>query len=609
LLTYPDAKKRATQIREVTKSRYMPPWLPEPGKGDFIGSRRLSDAQIATIEKWVEGGAPEGSARDLPPRPRFTEGWQLGPPDLVVTLDRPYTLTASGPDVFRNFVLRVPVNQRRYVRAMEVRPGNPRVVHHANVLPDRTGSARLREGRDGAPGFGGMDLELETRGFEPETHFLFWKPGTVYTEEPDGMSWILDPGTDLVLNMHLQPSGKPELLQPSIGLYFTGKAPTKRPMLIQLENDGALDIPAGRRDFVIADHLKLPVDLDVLGVYPHAHYIGKDLQAWAALPDGSRRWLIHIPDWDINWQAVYRYREPVFLPKGTVISMRYVYDNSAENPRNPSDPPQRVVNGDRSIDEMGHLWLQVLPRGDGGGTDPRMMLQEAVMRRRLEKYPNDFLAHYTLAAMSDAAGKHDEAAALFREALASRPGDAAAHNALGAVLAASGKLDEAIGEFEAAAASRPDYPDAQFNLGHSFLAQGRYAEAVPHLRKVLEVNPGDAAALSHLGAALYAMGDAAEAAGYLRRAVEEKPDYFDARHNLGQALAATGDLDGAIAEFHAAIAIQPSDPDAHAALGVVLARKGDFGGAEREFTEATRLDPSNEDARRNLAAVRRRLGK
>ncbi len=585
----------------------MPPWLPEPGKGDFEGSRRLSNEQIATIRSWVAGGALEGNASHLPPRPHFTEGWQLGPPDLVVALDRPYTLRASGPDVFRNFVLRVPLKKRRYVRAMEVRPGNSRAVHHANVLPDRTGSTRMRDGKDGAPGFGGMDLDLETRSFEPETHFLFWKPGTVYTEEPPGMAWVLEPGTDLVLNMHLQPTGKPEQLQPSIGLYFTDTPPTKRPMLIELEHDGALDIPPGKRDFVITDYLKLPMDIDVLGIYPHAHYIGRDLQASATLPDGTRKWLIQIPDWDINWQAVYRYRQPVFLPKGSVISMRYSYDNSAENPRNPSNPPRRVVNGDRSIDEMGHLWLQVIPHGDAKDGDPRLRLQEALMLRRLEKYPDDFLAHYTLAAMKDAAGHHDEAAAMFRQALAASPDDAAAHNALGAVLAATGKLDEAIQEFQTAVACRSDYEDARFNLGHSLMIKGDFAKAIPHLRKVLETHPSDPAALSNLGAALYASGNPADAIAFLKRAVAVKPNYFDARHNLGQALAAVGELDAAVAEFRAALAVQANDPDAHAALGVVLARKRDFAAAEKELSEALRIDPSNDETKKNLAAVKRLL--
>ncbi len=601
LLTYDETKKHARQIAAVTKSRFMPPWPPEPGKGDFLGARRLTQAQIEVIQRWSRSGAPEGAAADLPPQPRFVEGWQLGQPDLIVTLGRPYTLAASGSDVFRNFVLRVPLSTRRYVKALEVRPGNKRIVHHANVLVDRTASARSRDGIDGAPGFAGMDVNLETQGFEPDTHFLFWKPGTVYSEEPAGMSWELAPGADLVLNMHLQPSGKPEVLQPSIGLYFTDAPPLEHPMLVQLEHDGALDIPAGESGFVVRDHLTLPVDVDVLAVYPHAHYIGKDLQAIATLPGGTKRWLIRIPDWDINWQAVYRYRTPIRLPEGTVISMRYTYDNSAANPRNPNHPPQRVVSGDRSTDEMAHLWLQLLPHSDGS------TLQEAVMRRRLEKYPEDFLAQYTLAAMSESRGEHATAIDLFRKALAVQPGNASACNALGTSLVAAGKVLEALPEFQAAIRSRPDYAFAHYNLARSMLMLGRPAEAIPHLRKVVASDPADAPALSNLGVALHMTGKIEEGFDYLRRAVRSRPDYFDGRYNLGQALAAQGNADAAAEELRAAIALQGNDADAHAALGMVLAEKRDLKGAEKELTEALRLNPANPEIQQNLAAVRQVL--
>lgn len=570
LLTYADVKKHAGQIVAVTERRYMPPWPPEPGKGDFAGSRRLSDAQLALFRNWAAAGAPEGRASDLAPRPVLTEGWQLGRPDVVVTLEKPYTLAAAGSDVFRNFILRVPINNTRYVRALEIRPGNRRIVHHANVLIDRTGWARSRDGLDGAPGFAGMDVNLETEGFEPDSHFLFWKPGTAYSDEPPGMDWEMDPGTDLVLNMHLQPSGRPELLQPSIGLYFTDKPPRLRPMLVQLENDGALDIPARAPDFVVTDHLKLPVDAQVLAIYPHAHYLGHDIQAQATLPDGTRRWLIHIPDWDINWQAVYRYRTPIFLPKGTVISMRYIYDNSAENVRNPNQPPRSVRSGDKSTDEMSHLWLQLLPKDDGSGTDPRMLIQEAVMQRRLEKYPADFLAQYTLGSMLESRGDHEKAAALYRKALSVRPQDATAHNSLGTALLSTGKAEEATAEFEAALRSRPDYALAHYNLGRVLLISGRFQEAIPHLRKVLQANSEDAPALSNLGGALHMTGRTDEGLEYLRRAVEVSPGYFDGRYNLGLVLADKGDLDGAAAEFRAALKLKPNDADAQALLDGVL---------------------------------------
>jgi hypothetical protein len=225
-----------------------------------------------------------------------------------------YVVPAEGTDVFRNFVLPVPGKGTRYVRALELRPGDKRVVHHANVLIDRSGAARHRDAADRGVGFAGMDVELESDRFEPDSHFLFWKPGTAAVTEPDGMAWTLDEGTDLVLNLHLQPSGKPEPIRPVVGLYFTDRPPTRFPMLVQLENDGAIDIPPGERGFVVTDHYDLPVDVDVLGVYPHAHYLGKDVQGFATLPGGEKKWLIWIRDWDFNCRR-FRLASPSRCPR------------------------------------------------------------------------------------------------------------------------------------------------------------------------------------------------------------------------------------------------------------------------------------------------------
>ena len=221
------------------------------------------------------------------------------------------------------------------------------------------------------------------------------------------MPWRLDPGNDLILNMHLKPSGKPETVAAQIGLYFTATPPSKQPMLLQLEHDSALNIPPGAREFIVEDQLKLPVDVDVLGIYPHAHYLGKDLQAYAILPNGQKTWLIWIRNWDIDRQSVYRYRKPVFLPKGTTIHMHYIYDNSRENVHNPNDPPIRVRAGNRSVDEMGHLWLQVLPvNTPPNSPDPRLLLETAWMENRLRKEPRDTLALYNLAAAETSEGNY-----------------------------------------------------------------------------------------------------------------------------------------------------------------------------------------------------------
>jgi Flp pilus assembly protein TadD/mono/diheme cytochrome c family protein len=534
LLSYKDAKSHARQIVAVTQSRFMPPWLPDPSEFKFADEFRLSDAQITTIAHWVEQGAVEGAPSDLPPTPKFAEGWQMGTPDLVIKAEKPYQLPASGTDQYWNFIFRTPVNRTRWLKAIEIRPGDKRVVHHANVLVDRTQSARAQESSPGA-GFGGMEIKIESEAFDPDSHFLFWKPGTAPYTEPNGMALRLDAGTDLVLNIHLQPSGKAEWIQPSLGLYFTEQPATRFPMLLQLENDRKLDIPPGEKNFLVTDEFTLPEDVQLLAIYPHAHYVGKDLQAFATFPDGTQKSLIHIPSWDLNWQAVFRYQTPVELPAGTVISMRYRYDNSDENIRNPNVPPKRVVGGNRASDEMAHLWLQVLPHSNPGETgDPRRILQEAMARHNVDKNPADFEAHYNLGAMLQGRGDLAGAEKQYAVALSIRPEDATVNNAIAGANLAAGHPDAAIAYLQTALHSRPDYFDAHYNLGTALAMQNNFAAAVEEFRAAVRLNSQDANAEANLGAALAELGNWKEARAHLERALAVDPTLTNARDNLEQ---------------------------------------------------------------------------
>ena len=487
LLSYNDARKQAAQIAAVTRSRYMPPWLPEAGHGDFEGERRLTDREIRTVADWVAAGTPEGPADAIPPPPDFPAGWQLGHPDLILEAPAPFRVPSSGPDVYWNFVLHPNQPATRYVRALEIRPGDRQLIHHANLLVDRWASSHLREVAPGA-GFPGMDLQVMRSPFDPPGHLLFWKPGSAPHQEPEGLAWRLDPSDELVLNVHMHPSGKPEEIRPAIGLYFTAQAATKFPLLVQMENDQAIDIPPGVRDFEVKDDFRLPLDVDALAVYPHAHYLGKVLEAYATLPGGERRWLIRIPDWNPDWQAVFYYREPLFLPKGTVISMRYRYDNSAANVRNPRQPPVRVKSGDQSTDEMAHLWLELLPLGPG---DHRRELEEAIMRHRLDKNPKDFAANFNLGAVMLSRLNAAGAVGALETAVAADPARPEARNMLGLALGRVGRNREALVEFEIAVKLRPGYTAARFNLADAQMKAGRLDEAITNLRLVVEANPAD----------------------------------------------------------------------------------------------------------------------
>ena len=534
LTSYGDVKSHARQIADVTRKRRMPPWLPSADGLRFEDDSHLTESQIAKFQQWVDDGTPEGDPNALPPAPKFTPGWQLGQPDLILQAATPFTVPASGTDVYWNFIFRAPVATRRYIKAVEIRPGDKRLVHHANLLVDRSEAARRQEKSPGS-GFAGMELQIESESFDPDGHFLFWKPGSAPIVEPSGLALRLDPGDDLVLNTHLQPSGKAETVAPAIGIYFTSEPATRFPVLLQLENDRALDIPAGQRDFLVSDEFVLPVGVELLAIYPHAHYLCRDMLATARLPDGREKTLIHIARWDLNWQAVFRLAEPEVLPRGTAITMRYRYDNSSDNLANPNNPPERVRAGNRAVDEMAHLWLQVLAAPEPGeARDPRMIVQEALARHHIQNNPADFEAHYNLAAMLEARGSSEEAAQHYRQALELRPGDATVENALGAALLSLGRLREAAQHLYAATEVRPDYFDAHYNLGIALASAGAYGRAAEEFAEAARLKPDDAGAEANLGAALAELGNNQQAIAHFERALALDPRREDARAGLSR---------------------------------------------------------------------------
>jgi tetratricopeptide (TPR) repeat protein len=532
LLNYQDTAKFAAQIAVITRSRIMPPWLPAPSDLKFVGDLRLSDEQIAVFQKWVDEGAREGDPHDLPSPPKFTPGWQLGEPDVVLHARRPYALPAGGTDNYWNFIFTTNFPNTRWVRAIEIRPGEKRVVHHANILIDRLHSSRALEQHPG-DGFPGMELRIESESFDPDSHIFFWKPGSIPHEEPAGMALRLDPGDDLVLNTHLQPSGKPETIDPSIGLHFTDTPATRFPVLLELQNDRALDIPADDANFEVTEEFTLPTEVQLLAIYPHAHYLGKDLLATATLPDGPTKTLIHIPRWDLNWQAVFYYDSEVILPAQTRISMRYVYDNSKANIANPSNPPRRVQGGNRTTDEMAHLWLQVLPHGDAvPPNQARFMLQEAMAWHDVSRNPDDFAAQYNLGAMLQARSDFNEALGHFQTAVRLRPTDPIANNALGGAYLGLANPSAAVAPLLLAVRDKPDYFSARYNLGNAYASLGKFDDAITQFSAAARLNPSDSMAEANLGAALAEAGKLAEAQNHLERALKLDPQNSLAQDDL-----------------------------------------------------------------------------
>ncbi len=609
LMSYADAKRWGGVMETVTASRYMPPWLPEPGHGSFEGDRRLSDDQISLVKAWVEGGMPEGEG-SAPAAPVYGSDWQLGPPDLVVEMDAPLEVPAGGTDLFENFIMPVSLKGTHWVRAMEIKPGSPQVVHHANVIVDRTASLRRAHPADWKRGIPGMDIMVDSgESFDPDSHFLFWKPDSTALVEPEGMPWRLDAGNDLVLNMHLKPTGKVESVRARIGLYFTDQPAREHPMLVQLEHDAALDIPADNAAFVIEDSLTLPVAVEVLGIYPHAHYLGKRMEGWATLPNGERRWLVLIKDWDIDRQSVYRFAKPIALPRGSVVHMRYTYDNCAGNAHNPNSPPIRVHSGNRSVDEMGHMWLQVLPRpAKGDKADGRMALQNAWMENRLHKDPHDDVALYNLASLSMMQGEGARAVDLYRRALERRPGDVRTMTSIGSALEASGDWQAAREQYRAAIAKDPDYADATFNLAGIDLRHDALPEAEQLLRGLIAAHPEDAEARAELGSALLAEDRPAEAKVAFEQALTSAPDNVEALYGLARIDVEAGKLKEAEPLLLHMLAIR-NDKDGQRLLAMTYAGEGEAEKALVPLQAWQQLAPADPEPHRALAQVYGQLTK
>ena len=559
LLTYEEVHPRAARIAAAVKSRYMPPWKPQPGYGDaFQGERRLKQEEIDTIERWVLGGALQGDPADLPELPHFTDDWRLGTPDLVIRMPEPYELRADGPDVFRNFVLPISIGSARYVKGIEFVPAT-HAVHHANLRIDETPASRQRDADDPLPGYEGL---MAGSALYPEGYFLGWTPAQLPPLSPD-LAWRLNPGSDMVVQLHLRPTGQVEHVQVEIGLYFAAGPPRLTPSMLRLGKQ-TMDIPAGAKDYVVTDSYVLPVDVDVYAVQPHAHYRAKTIEGIAILPDGKRKWLIRIPDWDFDWQDTYRYQTPFSLPRGTTLTMRYTYDNSAENPRNPRRPPQRVHWGQNSTDEMGDLWMQVVAHTAADRDRLEREFRQKVFLEDIRGYesvlavtPNDVSLHDDVALLYMAVGRIGNAITHFSQSMRLAPSLAATHFNLGTALTAAGRIDEAMVEYQKALQLRPDYASAHNNLGSVLLARGKLEEAAVHLRRAVEIDPAQADAHNNLGKLLEFNGQRDEALVQLRRALEIRPDYPDAHYNLGRILLAQGQPSATAEHYRQALALRP----------------------------------------------------
>jgi Flp pilus assembly protein TadD len=397
-------------------------------------------------------------------------------------------------------------------------------VHHANIRIDRTPSTRRLDDADPLPGYDGL---MPRTAEYPDGHFLGWTPGQIAPLVQPELAWTLEPGSDLVVQLHLQPSGAAEEVLPEIGIYFTSREPERAPTILRLGSQG-IDIPPGESKYVIRDSYLLPVDVQLLAIQPHAHYRAKEIRGLATFPDGTSRLVMHIKDWDFRWQHVYREETPIPLPKGTRLSMEYTYDNSSTNVRNPELPPARVYWGQRSRDEMGDLWFQLLASND---RDRARLSAEITAKMTGE----DIVGYETM--------------------LKVNPKDAELHDDVALLYMGLGFAANAVRHFQATAALKPESAAAHFNLGTAYAQAGRFEDSIKSFREALA----------------------------------RRPDYALAHGNLGRVLLIKGDVAAALAEYQEAVRIDPTNPQNLLGLSECYAARGAFDMALETIERATKL--------------------
>ena len=381
LTTYTQARRWADDIKEYTGNRQMPPWMPTGGIA-MRGERKLSNKEIATLAAWADAGTPEGDSKDAPPAPDFGSDWRHGTPDLILQAGDDFKLGPVGDDLFRVFVVPTGLTENKWVIGYDVKPGNPRVVHHTLHYFDTTGQARglekkqLEQDRrdieigkimtDRGPGYTtGMGVGFFAPGGQRDAPTFGglggWAPGNAPQFVPQGMGWLLPKGADFLIQMHFHRNGQPARDRTQIGLYFAKEGANLKPlnMLVVPGLVSATDgfkpfetIPAGKSEFVVRGKVVTQEDCTIYSVLPHMHMLGKKIKVTMTPPGGKEQVLVDIPEWDYNWQESYFFKEPIAVKSGTLFEVTATFDNGAANPNNPSSPPREVKRGDQTTDEM-----------------------------------------------------------------------------------------------------------------------------------------------------------------------------------------------------------------------------------------------------------------
>ena len=384
LVSYEDAKKHARQIKRVTASGFMPPWLVDQPRGVFKHERGLSPEQVELIGRWADAGAPEGESTGtgkVASKPA-TAQWPPKWADIIVEPPEAWSVPAEGIGSMHVLVGSNPRSEQRWVRRIGLKPTAPRAIHAAAFLADTTGAAvKMDEGSDG-PGYEAMgDI-----GASPSGELGAWGIGMEQFELPGTMAMKLPADSDLVMELHYVPIGRTLQERPAMALDLVEPGEPVRQVVPVMMGSLLIDIPAGDSDYSISDFFTLPVTSELVGLLPKANFLCRRIEVTALVPGEPERILLEINRWDPNFKFPLLYREPVTLPEGTMIRMEYTYDNSSSNPRNPWSTPRRTGLGLTNVDELGMLLLWFAPlQPDGVESLERAHRLELVKRLGLHR--------------------------------------------------------------------------------------------------------------------------------------------------------------------------------------------------------------------------------
>ncbi len=495
LATYQDVVGKADRILAAVTSRRMPPWQADPMCGPFANARLLTTNEIAVFTDWAALGKPEGDPRRLPALPDFTSGWRLGAPDLIASAPAAFRLQPSTNDTYYNMVVPLALDRPRYVRAVEFSPGIAGLVHHAFLRFDRSGRCRKLSAENQGVGFAG--LHLPAGAFSSDSQFLSWQPGRAPSEVPVGLAWRLQPGTDLILQLHLSPVSQAYGVQPSVAFYFTDEPPKRHGYKVRLTSF-TFTIPAGARDFVVREEFTTPIASQLVALLPHAHRLARRVTVTTTAPGESARRVLEIPRWDFDWQTDYNLRPELTLPAGTKLAVEFSYDNPSSRP---------VSYGPNTSDEMAELWvLLAVDSAAGvmalGKAESPLVIRDTIAYNEylLRSDPGDWRARLQVA--NALLTRRDASGALVQleRAVATAPNEAEPHYWSGYALRELKRMDEAAREFGEAVRCDPSNGAAHGSLGWILLAQRRLEAAAAEFRRALEIDPHDALARRGLAA-------------------------------------------------------------------------------------------------------------